>query len=191
MVPLEKEQHLGYKAFLISALRRMTVGIFFLFVSLVLTTFSNYFLQSIAKTSDIFKVPNTTTSTVLMIMTIVIFCGGVITCLVGILISWLEYTNYTYRLDEFNFLIKRGILDKKETLISYRQIQDVNIDRPIVYQLLGLSKLILKITSNDEQNGFVIVEIKIDALDKNVAEEVRNILEKKIGIQVVEDKFKK
>jgi putative membrane protein len=131
-----------------------------------------------------------TTSAILIYFTLGIFWLGVSFSFLGIFIAWLEYTNYTYRLDEFNLIMKKGILDRKETSIPSRQIQDVNIDESLFYRFLGLSSLVLKTAGTEEKNEHGMNEIRIDPIDENIADEIQKMLERKIGVQVIEDDVK-
>ncbi len=67
--------------------------------------------------------------------------------------------------------IKRGILNKEEVAIPYRQIQDVDIRRDISFQMLGLSRIVI-LTAGHEDNekpGDDDTEGILPALDKDLA----------------------
>lgn len=191
MIPIGQEQHLSFKAFFLFSIRRMTLGVVFLFLTLFLTLFGNYFgsnINTISNNVEIFKTSNINFSSILLITCIVLFFISIFFILIGILIAWLEYRNYSYRFDELNFLIKTGILNKIETLIPYHQVEDVHINRSLLYQILGLSRVDIKISSNEDQASQSVTEVIIDMLDRQIAEEIRGILAKKIGIQIMTDK---
>ena len=123
----------------------------------------------------------------------IIFGLAFLFLLVGFLISYLEYRTYRFTLEEFDLKVERGILTKHEISISYRQIQDVNIERSLFYQLFGISKLVI-MSAGREDPGLhdeAQAEVILDPLDKNMAEEIREELQGRIGVQVVEPESKR
>ena len=194
MISLDQEKHLGYKAFFLLALRRVISGIILLFLVLVILIFSHYLVTALASviTNSGFSKndASATASMILMYTTIIIFWLGVLSCFLGILIAYLEYINHTFTFKEFDIIMKSGILNKKETSIPYRQIQDVNTNRSVIYQIMGLTKLVLKTSGSEEKNEHGMTEINIEPIDKDVANEIQSLLEKKIGIQIIENKIK-
>jgi uncharacterized membrane protein YdbT with pleckstrin-like domain len=111
--------------------------------------------------------------------------------LVGVLsftIAWLTYINYVFLMAENSFKIKRGILSKTENAIPYRQIQNVDIERNLTFQILGLSRLIIltaghedetpkKTSEDDEAEGI------IPAIDQKLGEYLQAELLKRADIQ--------
>jgi len=188
-----KEQHLEYKALFLFALRRITVGVIILILALVVGIFRQFIVIGLTSVIDNIYLLNSTNVnalSIIMFLDILFFLFGVFALAVGLLVAWLEHKNYTYRFDEFNFLIKTGIINKFETLIPYRQIQDVHIKRSLLYQVLGLSTVDIKMLSTEQESGHVMDEVVIDKVDKYIAEEIRSVLSRKIGIQITEDKLK-
>ncbi len=193
MIPMGKEQHLEYKALFLFALRRITVGVIILILALVVGIFRQFIVIGLTSVIDNIYLLNSTNVnalSIIMFLDILFFLFGVFALAVGLLVAWLEHKNYTYRFDEFNFLIKTGIINKFETLIPYRQIQDVHIKRSLLYQVLGLSTVDIKMLSTEQESGHVMDEVVIDKVDKYIAEEIRSVLSRKIGIQITEDKLK-
>ena len=194
MIKLGKEQHLGYKAFILFVIRRMLAGIILLAVVLAIVIFANNLsaiVRNIVSLTNVSKENvSGVASTVLIYISIVIFWLGALGCFFGILIACLEYMNLTFTFNEFDIIMKKGILDRKENSIPYRQIQDVNLDRPLIYQVFGLSKLVLRTSGTEEKNEHGLTEINISPIEKNLAEEIQQMLERKIGVQVVEDEVK-
>ena len=192
MLLTNQEQHLGYKAFLVLAFRHISSGIILVILSIFIVAFSKSLLfgilSSVITGFGVTKsIAINLTSEILIIFFLVIVCLGILVCFLGIIISYLEYRNYTYRFDEFDLTLKRGILDIKENSVPYRQIQNVDIERSIGYQLFGLSKLVIKTAGTEEGTEREMTEIKIEPIDKNVAEEIQSMLERKIGVQIVEN----
>ncbi len=193
MIPMGKEQHLEYKALFLFALRRVTVGVIILLLALIVGLLRQFIvigISSVVENLNFLSTANINVTSIVMFLDIILFLFGVFTTAIGLLVAWLEHKNYTYRFDEFNFLIKTGIINKYETLIPYRQIQDVHIKRSLIYQVLGLSTVDIKMLSTEQESGHVMDEVVIDKVDKFIAEEIRSVLSRKIGIQITEDKFK-
>lgn len=72
--------------------------------------------------------------------------------LVIVLYSWVIYRQYKFMLDEHAFYVRRGIFFIRETVIPYRQIQNVEINRPWLYRIIGLAELDLTTLSVPELN---------------------------------------
>ena len=111
--------------------------------------------------------------------------------LFAFLISWLIYTNYKFALGDNSLKIKRGILSKEEIAIPYRQIQDVDIDRDLSFQMLGLSRISILTAGHedkpaeDEPAGSAESEGVLPALDKDLAEWLQTELLKRANVQKV------
>jgi putative membrane protein len=115
-----------------------------------------------------------------------LFLVSIMVILVSIIIALLEYRNYAFTFEEFDLKMRRGIFDRREVSLPYRQIQDVDIERDVSHQLLGLSKLVLMTAGHEEAGEHEMAEVLLEPLDKEAAEEIRAMLQRKIGIQVVE-----
>jgi putative membrane protein len=107
---------------------------------------------------------------------------------IAVLIGWLIYKNYTFALGDDSLKIKRGILNKEEVAIPYRQIQDVDINRDLSFQMLGLSKIVILTAGhedaadkNDDSEGI------LPAIDKNLADWLQAELLKRANIQKVSE----
>jgi putative membrane protein len=107
---------------------------------------------------------------------------------IALLVGWLIYKNYTFALGDDSLKIKRGILNKEEVAIPYRQIQDVDINRDLSFQMLGLSKIVILTAGhedasdkNDDSEGI------LPAIDKNLADWLQAELLKRANIQKVSE----
>ena len=106
--------------------------------------------------------------------------------LVTLFATWLVYSNYKFFLDENSLKIKRGILNKEEIAIPYRQIQDVDIKRDLSFQMLGVSRLVILTAGHDDENpGDDHTEGIFPALDKDLAEWLRDELLRRANVQKV------
>ncbi len=103
-----------------------------------------------------------------------------------LIMVWLTYRYYKYCLGEDSLKIKRGILNKEEVAIPYRQIQDVDIKRDLYFQMLGLSRIIiLTAGQEDETPRDSESEGVLPALDKDLAEWFQAELLKRANVQKV------
>lgn len=118
---------------------------------------------------------------------IILALVAVVLMLGGVVVARLEYANYAFSFEEFDLKMRRGILHRVENSIPYRQIQDVDVDRSFTHQLLGLSKVTIITAGHEEAGERGEAEVILEPLSKNLAEAVRLILERKIGVQVVEN----
>lgn len=92
---------------------------------------------------------------------------------------------------EDSFKIKRGVLNKTENAIPYRQIQNVDIERSLFFQMLGLSRLIILTAGHEDEGVKGSDEAKgiIPAIDKKLAEQLQTELLRRAEVQkVTEDK---
>ena len=102
------------------------------------------------------------------------------------LIAWLIYINFKFCLGDDSLKIKRGILNKEEVAMPYRQIQDVDIKRDISFQMLGLSRIVILTAGHDDDKpGEDESEGILPALDKDLAEWMQAELLKRANVQKV------
>jgi uncharacterized membrane protein YdbT with pleckstrin-like domain len=106
---------------------------------------------------------------------------------ITILIAWLVYKNYKYCLGDDSLKIKRGILNKEEVAIPYRQIQDVDLRRDLTFQMIGLSQIVILTAGHDtdEKPGDDDTEGILPALDKDLAEWLQAELLKRANVQKI------
>jgi uncharacterized membrane protein YdbT with pleckstrin-like domain len=78
-----------------------------------------------------------------------------------------------------------GVLNKKQTVIPYRQIQSIDVVRNVSHQMLGLSKVVILTAGHEEADERGLVEVRLDPVDKDRAELIRELLQRKIGVEVV------
>jgi len=110
----------------------------------------------------------------------------VVVGLITFFASWLIYVHYKFFLGEDSLKIKRGILDKEEIAIPYRQIQDVDIERDLMFQMMGLSRLIILTAGHeDEKPSEDESEGVLPGMDKDLAEWLQGQLLKRANVQKV------
>lgn len=118
-----------------------------------------------------------------LLLFVLIFC-------VLLFMGWLVYKNYTFALGDDSLKIRRGIMIKEEVAIPYRQIQDVDIERDLSFQMLGLSKVVILTAGHeDEKATGDESEGVLPAIDQNLASWLQTELLKRADVQKVsEDK---
>ena len=101
--------------------------------------------------------------------------------------TWLEYTTYSYMIDEHAFKIKRGILTTEEISVMYRQMQNVDIERPFFYRLFGLSRIVILTAGHEDTDAPDPDEAEgiLDAVDANLAVQIQSELLRRSNIEEV------
>ena len=116
----------------------------------------------------------------------VLFFLAIIFGAIGIVINILQYNFSTFTLEEFGLRLKKGVLRIEEISIPYRQMQDVDVTRPIIYRLFGLSRLVVFSAGHEEPGEPDQTNTIFDPMDYEIAEEIRVLLGRRIGVQVIE-----
>jgi uncharacterized membrane protein YdbT with pleckstrin-like domain len=111
---------------------------------------------------------------------------ALLACIVGLIIAKLQYSNYTFTFEEFDLKLKRGIVSTTTVSIPYRQMQDVDVERNILHQMTGTSRVVIDSAGHEEKDEHNETDIILDPIDKETADEIRLMLQRKIGVQVVE-----
>jgi len=127
--------------------------------------------------------------------TLITFILSLLIGAIAFAFAWLIYKNYVFLMADDSFKIKRGILNKTENAIPYRQIQNVDIERSFIFQMFGLSRLIILTAGHEDETPKGTPSVSdeaegiIPAIDKNLAEMLQTELLKRAEIQkVVETK---
>lgn len=184
-------RHLGYKTFWIFVLERSSAAGFVFLISIGLL-----WLDRSGVLGRIFTLPgaanlnnNAYIHLVISYLGAASFFGFLLAALLfglTFFIGWLVYINYKFSLEEDALKIKRGILNKEEIAIPYRQIQDVDVRRDLLYQILGLSRLVI-LTAGHEEEKIKGGESEgiLPAIDKDAAEKIRDELLQRANIEKV------
>jgi uncharacterized membrane protein YdbT with pleckstrin-like domain len=107
-----------------------------------------------------------------------------LTFIISYLISWLVYSHYKFSLGADSLKIKRGVLNKEEVAIPYRQIQDVDIKRDLAFQIFGLSRLVMLTAGHEDERDAQSSGI-LPALDSSLAEWLQAQLLQRANVQKV------
>ena len=191
MISINVPTNLGRKAFTFLLYRRMIPAIACVCIAIVGAIIGNPLVRGII---DLLSVAGPVSrSTQLTIASFVsngifaLIAIGIVIFMIAFVKSSLEYRNLSFTLEELNLKIKRGILSTTETSTPYRQIQGVEIERSVNYKMVGLSRLVLNTTKETEgSTNHETDRIILEPIDAILAEEVREVLERKIGVQIIE-----
>ena len=121
--------------------------------------------------------------------TLITFLLSLLIGTIAFAFAWLTYINYIFSMADDSFKIKRGILNKTENAIPYRQIQNVDIERSLFFQILGLSRVIILTAGHEDEAPKQAppepdeAEGVIPAVDKKIAEWLQTELLKRADIQ--------
>ena len=194
MIPPNIEQHLGRRTWLLLLFKKTILSIVLLLLALILGSAKGFigqgmsgFLGSAANSSG--SASHLISSSVSFVA-VVILIIAVIMFIVGYIVALLYYRNYTFMLEEFGLKLKKGIFDIKEISIPYRQIQSVDVMKPFNYQIFGVSRLMIITAGHEDVKEGTETDTVFDPIDAGLAEEIRVILQRKIGIQVTEGENK-
>jgi putative membrane protein len=178
-VPEEVYHTMGRKTFWIFLLQRANAAFILLLLSIALFVIGQ---QSFLATTPVGNLVGYTMmgAWIALILFVVVFA-------ITLLVAWLIYKNYKYCLGDDSLKVKRGILNKEEVAIPYRQIQDVDLRRDITFQMIGLSEIVIITAGHDEDEkpGDDDTEGILPAVDKDLAEWLQAELLKRANVQKV------
>ena len=179
-IPIGVYHTLGKKTFIIFLLDRIRIAFIFLIVAILLLILSG---QNFLIKTPLGNIQNYVSLGGEMFLAL-----AILAFLIAWLISWLVYRNYTFCLEDDALKIKRGVINKEEIAIPYRQIQDVDIERSLDYQILGMSRIdILTAGHEDEPTRPNESEGVLPGIDKNFAEALQAELLKRTDVQRVSE----
>ncbi|MEI7688828.1 MAG: PH domain-containing protein [Candidatus Nomurabacteria bacterium] len=170
---------LGIKVFYYYLSKRVVSGIFLLVVSFIISSLKGVMVAKMA-----LAIPLTTSLSIANFLVNGLFIISILLIIFGILMSWINYISCEYALDENAISIRRGIFNKKEVFIPYRQIENINIDQTFNFKMMGVSKLIIETAGNDGNNGGD-PEGVFDVIDSNVATSIREFILQRTNTEVI------
>lgn len=172
-------QTFGKKVFWLFFLQTSPIAFVFLLVTIILAALS---FQPFLTDTILGNIKN-----YVIEATFVTFAISVLILIGSLIYAWLTYTNYAFWTADDSFKIKRGILTKTENAIPYRQIQNVDIERSLFFQMLGLSRLIILTAGHEDQStkGLTEAEGIIPAVDSKLAEWLQTELLRRADVQKV------
>lgn len=190
MIVVGQPQHLGKRTLMLLLSRKTTIALVILVVALVLVALIPSLSLGIAGITSLGgSISQSTVSTIsggLTFLNTLLFLGGIIFFLLGLIIGLIQYRNYIFVLDEFSLKMRRGIFSQREISLPYRQIQDIDLVRTVTHRLFGVSRLVMITGGHEEEADHDPTDTIFDPIDADLAEEVRAFLERRIGVQVIE-----
>ncbi len=187
------EQNLGRRTWLLLLSKKTTTAVVLLLGSVIVGASKDFVGQGLSGYFSYLSFGGVSTehaiSSFVSFVAFIFLILGVLWFIGGFIIARIEHRNYTFTLEEFDLKLKRGIFDIKEVSIPYRQIQNVDITKPLVYQFFGVSRLVL-VTAGHADKSNDGTDTVFDPIDSDIADEVRAMLQKRVGVQVVEGEAK-
>jgi uncharacterized membrane protein YdbT with pleckstrin-like domain len=168
---------LGSKAFYIITLKKSTAAIVFLAIEIIfLAIQASGVLQS-----------NPQISGLLAVAEFAVFIIFLVALIVGLLVGYLSYGAFRYRVDENDFSVERGIVSNQETSTPFRQIQNVDIEQSAMYRMMGVCDLVILTAGHEDKEyaGKNESEIVLPSLDITVAHELQTYLLERANVQEV------
>jgi len=191
MIPSNVEQRLGRHTWMLLLAKRTTISVVLLFLAVIIGTSKDFIAQGLSGFSLL--IPQSTgipaaqaIASITSFIAVIILVLGVLMFLLGYFIARLEYYHYTFTLEEFGVKLKKGIFNIKEISIPYRQIQSVDVRQTLFYQMFHVSRLVLLTAGEEGQQASADSDTIFDPIDDDIAEEIRSILQRRVGVQVVE-----
>jgi len=178
-VPEEVYHTMGRKTFWMFLMQRIHAAVILLLLTIALFVVSQ---QAFLTTVPVANLASYIVAAAFICLGLFVIALGII-----VLIAWLAYSTYKFCLGDDSLKIKRGILNKEEVAIPYRQIQDVDIKRDLSFQMMGLSRIVIITAGHeeDEKPGDDDTEGILPALDKDLAEWMQAELLKRANVQKV------
>ena len=178
-VPEEVYHTMGKKTFWIFFLQRVHAAFILLLLTIALFILEQQPFMATTPVGDLAHYAALAT-----VISLILF---VVALALAWFITWLIYKNYKYCLGEDSLKIKQGVLNKKEVAIPYRQIQDVDINRDLSFQMFGLSRIDILTAGRDDEKPKDDDESEgqLPALDKDLAEWMQAELLRRANVQKV------
>jgi putative membrane protein len=172
-------QKLGIKVFYYYLSKKMILGVISLIISFMVSS-----VKGVVVTKMVFIFPLMTSLTIASFLVNGLFSLSVLLIVFGIIMSWINYISCEFTLDENSFSMRRGIFNKKEVFIPYRQIENINIDQTFNFKMMGVSKLTIETAGNNNNNAGK-PEVVFEVIDAKVAINIREFILQRTNTEVV------
>ena len=175
---------MGNRTLIFIFIQKLLPAVFLLFVVFIFYLMRNLLLTGLAQSlstiwpGDVYKLFDSFLQIVVFIA--YIFAG------LGIVLAYLQYYFFTFTLAEFDIRLQKGVLTIEKITIPYRQIQDVDVTRSIMYRIFGVSRLVIMSAGHENPEEKDADRTIFDPIDADMAEEIRLLLERRVGVQVIE-----
>ena len=134
-------------------------GIFVIYIQLLFKAFKATWFLGILCIQQFSKVPD--------IARVWIYVGLFVFFLFFLMRAFLIYSNFLFKVEAQHFILKEGVLRKKNTSISFDRIQNINFKQNIIQQLINVYEVSI------ETAGSQSTEISIKALTLESAEALK------------------
>lgn len=114
-----------------------------------------------------------------------LFLLALLAACIAFLLAFLKYRTSRFSFEEFDLKVRTEILRREVLSFPYRQMQNVDIERGIIYRLCGVSKLVILTAGHDDPSRSDRSEAVLDPVDAPLAEKIREELLERIGVVVV------
>ncbi len=190
MIPIGRPEHLGRKTFVIMLLQGALPGVVLLFLVIVLSfsteNISAEINNNLDTISGIFPIVGDNLQNLGSTFIPLVFFLAILLGCIGIIISALRYQYFIFTLEEFGIRLRKGVLRVIEISIPYRQMQNVDVTRPLFYRIFGLSRLVILSAGHEQAEEGDQTDTVFDPIDSEVADQIRILLGRRIGVQVIE-----
>ncbi|WP_066192025.1 PH domain-containing protein [Gracilibacillus phocaeensis] len=88
--------------------------------------------------------------------------GAVVLLALGILFSVLSWMRFTYRVEDDQLLIEKGILIRKNRTISKHRIQSIDLTQNIIHRIFGLTKVQIETAGNDPSTDAALSAVSME-----------------------------
>jgi uncharacterized membrane protein YdbT with pleckstrin-like domain len=174
---MKNSQKLGIKVFYYYLSKKISIGLVSFFIFFVVSSLKKIM---IAKIDYIFSLATATSITSYIINGLLII--SIVLVVAGALMSWFNYINCEFILDENALNIRRGFFTKKEISMPYRQIQNIDIEQTLNNKMMGVGRLVISTNDSSEEEK---AEGTFEVIDYNVAKEIREFILQRTNIQIV------
>lgn len=190
MIPIDRPQHLGRKTLALMILQGSVPGVAMLIFVIVLSFFKTDLnlisTSEVVTLGQIFPIIGSNLQNISTLLVPFIFFLAVLFMCLGIVINILRYQFFVFTLEEFGLRLRKGVLRVEEISIPYRQMQNVDVTRPLVYRIFGISRLVVLSAGHEQAGEGDQTDTVFDPIDKEVADIIRELLGRRIGVQVIE-----
>jgi uncharacterized membrane protein YdbT with pleckstrin-like domain len=190
MIPIDRPQHLGRKTMALMILQGAVPGIALL-IFVIILSFSKTNLELINSSEvitigQIFPIIGNNLQNISENIVPMVFFLAILFMCIGIIINILRYQFFVFTLEEFGLRLRKGVLRVEEISIPYRQMQNVDVTRALVYRIFGISRLVVLSAGHEQADEGDQTDTVFDPIDSEIAEEIRVLLGRRIGVQVIE-----
>jgi uncharacterized membrane protein YdbT with pleckstrin-like domain len=189
---METEQTLGTKTLRFLLLRNSIGGLLLLVISIALFIGSGSLERLLPFNAA--GVSADTSAAIIHTLTSIFLFASLAVLLIIAAVTWVSYANTTFLLNEYALAIRKGFMNKREILIPYRQIQDVDLNRTLFHRMLGVSNLVILTAGNDDKSPTEESARKTEEsegvfnlLDADLAEKLQAELMKRASVQMVSE----